>query len=165
MERRGRPRPDRRLPQQPHQLLVLPPLRSRPSRDRADHGPRPHPRDPQLCPRAQVGKTFRNHKGDRDEQGARLRHKPPHAVHTELRFRRCQRAQSYIMGVTRRARKVRASTYGVVQVVSRFTSSGAPAIAGYLYEFVSLSFPFYGAGFFQFASAASMSRARLMAFY
>ena len=62
--------------------------------------------------------------------------------------------QSYIMGVTRS--KVRASTYGVVQVVSRFTSAGAPAITGYLYEFVSLSFPFYGAGFFQFASAASM---------
>jgi MFS family permease len=62
--------------------------------------------------------------------------------------------QSYIMGVTRS--KVRASTYGVVQIVSRFTSAGAPAITGYLYEFVSLSFPFYGAGFFQFASAASM---------
>jgi MFS family permease len=62
--------------------------------------------------------------------------------------------QSYIMGVTRS--KVRASTYGVVQVVSRFTSAGAPAITGYLYEFVSLSFPFYGAGFFQFASAATM---------
>lgn len=62
--------------------------------------------------------------------------------------------QSYIMGVTRS--KVRASTYGVVQVVSRFTSAGAPAITGYLYEFVNLSFPFYGAGFFQFASAASM---------
>lgn len=62
--------------------------------------------------------------------------------------------QSYIMGVTRS--KVRASTYGVVQVVSRFTSAGAPAIAGYLYEFVNLSFPFYGAGFFQFASAATM---------
>jgi MFS family permease len=46
--------------------------------------------------------------------------------------------------------------YGVVQVVSRFTSAGAPAITGYLYEFVSLSFPFYGAGFFQFASATSM---------
>ncbi|MCX6655613.1 MAG: MFS transporter, partial [Candidatus Bathyarchaeota archaeon] len=62
--------------------------------------------------------------------------------------------QSYIMGVTRS--RVRASTYGVVQVVSRFTSAGAPAITGYLYEFVSLSFPFYGAGFFQFASAATM---------
>ena len=62
--------------------------------------------------------------------------------------------QSYIMGVTRS--RVRASTYGFVQVVSRFTSAGAPAITGYLYEFVSLSFPFYGAGFFQFASAASM---------
>ena len=62
--------------------------------------------------------------------------------------------QSYIMGVTRS--KVRASTYGVVQVVSRFTSAGAPAITGYLYEFVSLALPFYGAGFFQFASAASM---------
>ncbi|MCX6648764.1 MAG: MFS transporter [Candidatus Bathyarchaeota archaeon] len=62
--------------------------------------------------------------------------------------------QSYIMGVTRS--KVRASTYGVVQVVSRFTSAGAPAITGYLYEFVNLSFPFYGAGFFQFASAATM---------
>jgi MFS family permease len=62
--------------------------------------------------------------------------------------------QSYIMGVTRS--KVRASTYGVVQVVSRFTSAGAPAITGYLYQFVSLSFPFFGAGFFQFASAASM---------
>jgi predicted MFS family arabinose efflux permease len=62
--------------------------------------------------------------------------------------------QSYIMGVTRS--KVRASTYGVVQIVSRFTSAGAPAITGYLYEFVSLSFPFFGAAFFQFASAASM---------
>ena len=62
--------------------------------------------------------------------------------------------QSYIMGVTRS--KVRASTYGVVQVVSRFTSAGAPAITGYLYEFVSLSFPFFGASLFQFASAASM---------
>jgi MFS family permease len=62
--------------------------------------------------------------------------------------------QSYIMGVTRS--RIRASTYGFVQVVSRFTSAGAPAITGYLYEFVSLSFPFYGAGFFQFASAASM---------
>ena len=61
---------------------------------------------------------------------------------------------SYIMGVTQS--KQRASTYGVIQVVSRFTSAGAPAIAGYLYEFVSLSFPFYGAGFFQFASAATM---------
>ena len=61
---------------------------------------------------------------------------------------------SYIMGVTKS--RSRASTYGVVQVVSRFTSAGAPAITGYLYEFVSLSFPFYGAGFFQFASAASM---------
>ena len=61
---------------------------------------------------------------------------------------------SYIMGVTQS--KLRASTYGVIQVVSRFTSAGAPAIAGYLYEFVSLSFPFYGAGFFQFASAATM---------
>ncbi len=30
------------------------------------------------------------------------------------------------------------------------------AITGYLYEFVSLSFPFYGAEFFQLASAASM---------
>lgn len=62
--------------------------------------------------------------------------------------------QSYIMGVTRS--KVRASTYGVVQVVSRFTSAGAPAITGYLYEFVNLSFSFYGASLFQFASAASM---------
>jgi len=62
--------------------------------------------------------------------------------------------QSYIMGVNRS--KVRASTYGVVQVVSRFTSAGAPAITGYLYEFVSLSFPFFGASLFQFASAASM---------
>jgi len=62
--------------------------------------------------------------------------------------------QSYIMGVTRS--RVRASTYGVVQVVSRFTSAGAPAITGYLYEFVSLSFPFFGAGLFQLASAASM---------
>ena len=61
---------------------------------------------------------------------------------------------SYIMGVTQS--KLRASTYGAIQVVSRFTSAGAPAIAGYLYEFVSLSFPFYGAGFFQFASAATM---------
>jgi MFS family permease len=61
---------------------------------------------------------------------------------------------SYIMGVIQS--KQRASTYGVIQVVSRFTSAGAPAIAGYLYEFVSLSFPFYGAGFFQFASAATM---------
>jgi MFS family permease len=62
--------------------------------------------------------------------------------------------QSYIMGVTRS--KVRASAYGVVQVVSRFTSSGAPAITGYLYEFVSLSIPFFGAASFQLASAASM---------
>ena len=62
--------------------------------------------------------------------------------------------QSYIMGVTRS--RTRASAYGVVQVVSRFTSAGAPAVTGYLYQFVSLAFPFYGAGFFQFASAASM---------
>ena len=62
--------------------------------------------------------------------------------------------QSYIMGVTRS--KTRASAYGTVQVVSRFTSAGAPAITGYLYQFVSLAFPFYGAGFFQFASLASM---------
>ena len=62
--------------------------------------------------------------------------------------------QSYIMGVTRS--KNRASAYGTVQVVSRFTSAGAPAVTGYLYQFVSLAFPFYGAGFFQFASAASM---------
>jgi hypothetical protein len=33
---------------------------------------------------------------------------------------------------------------------------GVPAITGYLYEFVNLSFLFYGADFFQFASAASM---------
>jgi len=62
--------------------------------------------------------------------------------------------QSYIMGVTRS--KVRASAYGVVQVVSRFTSAGAPAVTGYLYEFVSLSIPFYGAALFQAASAGSM---------
>jgi MFS family permease len=62
--------------------------------------------------------------------------------------------QSYIMGVTRS--RNRASAYGTVQVVSRFTSAGAPAVTGYLYQFVNLAFPFYGAGFFQFASAASM---------
>jgi len=62
--------------------------------------------------------------------------------------------QSYIMGVTRS--RIRASAYGVVQVVSRFTSSGAPAITGYLYEYVSLAIPFFGAASFQFASAASM---------
>lgn len=62
--------------------------------------------------------------------------------------------QSYIMGVTRR--NVRATAYGTIQVVSRFTSAGAPAITGYLYEFVSLSTPFFGAASFQLASAASM---------
>lgn len=62
--------------------------------------------------------------------------------------------QSYIMGVTRS--RIRASAYGMVQVVSRFTSAGAPAITGYLYEYVSLAIPFFGAASFQFASAASM---------
>lgn len=62
--------------------------------------------------------------------------------------------QSYIMGVTRSS--LRASAYGVVQVVSRFTSAGAPAITGYLYQYVSLALPFYGAGLFQAASAATM---------
>jgi len=62
--------------------------------------------------------------------------------------------QSYIMGVTRS--RIRASAYGFVQVVGRFTSSGAPAITGYLYEYVNLAIPFFGAASFQFASAASM---------
>jgi len=62
--------------------------------------------------------------------------------------------QSYIMGVTKS--RIRASAYGTVQVVSRFTSAGAPAITGYLYEYVSLAIPFFGAASFQLASAASM---------
>ena len=38
--------------------------------------------------------------------------------------------------------------------MSRFSSADAPAITGCLNEFVSLSFPFFEAGLFQFASAA-----------
>jgi MFS family permease len=62
--------------------------------------------------------------------------------------------QSYIMGVTRP--ESRASSYGVIQVVSRFSGSWGPSISSYMYEYVSLSIPFWGAATFQFASAASM---------
>jgi len=62
--------------------------------------------------------------------------------------------QSYIMGVTRP--ESRASSYGVIQVVSRFSGSWVPSISAYMYEYVSLSIPFWGAATFQFASLASM---------
>lgn len=59
--------------------------------------------------------------------------------------------QSYLMGVVRSQR--RASAVGVVTVVSRVTSAGAPSVTGYILEFVSISFPFYIAASFQLASA------------
>jgi MFS family permease len=62
--------------------------------------------------------------------------------------------QSYLMGVIK-SRK-RASAAGVVTVVSRFTSAGAPSLTGYFLEYVSTSLPFYIAASFQLASASLM---------
>lgn len=61
--------------------------------------------------------------------------------------------QSYIMGVMGRRK---ASAAGVVTVVSRFTSAGAPSITGYLLQYVSMALPFYIVASFQFASATLM---------
>lgn len=62
--------------------------------------------------------------------------------------------QSYLMGVIKSKR--RASAAGVVTVVSRVTSAGAPSITGYVLEFVSMSLPFHIAASFQLASASMM---------
>jgi MFS family permease len=62
--------------------------------------------------------------------------------------------QSYLMGVIKRRR--RASAAGVVTVVSRVTSAGAPSITGYFFEYVSISVPFYISASFQLASASLM---------
>ncbi len=62
--------------------------------------------------------------------------------------------QSYLMGVTRP--ESRASTYGVLQVVTRFMGAWTPSIAAYMYQFVNLTVSFFGAAGFQFASLASM---------
>ena len=62
--------------------------------------------------------------------------------------------QSYLMGVVKSRR--RASAAGVVTVVSRFTSAGAPSLTGYFLEYVSTSLPFYIAASFQLASASLM---------
>ncbi len=61
--------------------------------------------------------------------------------------------QSYIMGIMGRRK---ASAAGVVTVVSRFTSAGAPTVTGYVLQYVSMSLPFFIAASFQFASAALM---------
>ncbi len=61
--------------------------------------------------------------------------------------------QSYIMGIMGRRR---ASAAGVVTVVSRFTSAGAPTVTGYVLQYVSMSLPFFIAASFQCASAALM---------
>ncbi|KON30000.1 hypothetical protein AC482_04985 [miscellaneous Crenarchaeota group-15 archaeon DG-45] len=62
--------------------------------------------------------------------------------------------QSYLMGVMRSRR--RASAAGVVTVVSRATSAGAPSVTGYLFEYVSTALPFFVASSFQLASAGLM---------
>ncbi|MCW3991156.1 MAG: MFS transporter [Candidatus Bathyarchaeota archaeon] len=62
--------------------------------------------------------------------------------------------QSYLMGVIRSRR--RASAAGVVTVVSRVTSAGAPSVTGYLFEYVSTALPFFVASSFQLASASLM---------
>ena len=62
--------------------------------------------------------------------------------------------QSYLMGVIRSRR--RASAAGVVAVVSRVTSAGAPSVTGYLFEYVSTALPFFVASSFQLASASLM---------
>jgi MFS family permease len=62
--------------------------------------------------------------------------------------------QSYLMGVIRSRR--RASAAGVVTVVSRVTSAGAPSVTGYLFEYVSTTLPFFVASSFQLASASLM---------
>ena len=61
--------------------------------------------------------------------------------------------QSYILGIMGRRR---ASAAGVVTVVSRLTSAGAPSITGYVLQYVSMALPFYIAASFQFASASLM---------
>jgi len=62
--------------------------------------------------------------------------------------------QSYLMGVLKSRR--RASALGLVSIVGRVTSAGAPSISGFLYEYVSLALPFFCAASFQFASAGLM---------
>jgi len=62
--------------------------------------------------------------------------------------------QSYLMGVLK-SRK-RASALGLVAVVGRVTSAGAPSLSGYFYQHVSMTLPFFCAASFQFASAGLM---------
>lgn len=62
--------------------------------------------------------------------------------------------QSYLMGVLKSRR--RASAAGVVAVISRLTSAGAPLLTGYIIQFVSINLPFYIAASFQLASASLM---------
>ena len=62
--------------------------------------------------------------------------------------------QSYLMGVIKSRR--RASAVGVVTVVSRVTSAGAPILTGYLIQYVSIGLPFQIAATFQLSSAGLM---------
>ncbi|RLG44413.1 MAG: hypothetical protein DRN92_08070, partial [Thermoproteota archaeon] len=59
--------------------------------------------------------------------------------------------QSYLMGVIKRSK--RASAAGASSTVRMISATVAPTISGYLFQYVSIMFPFFVGASFQLASA------------